>query len=68
MADLRTEGKLDQLKGRIRTVWGDLTDDDVDRAQGGRQRLVGTIKEKTGDTMGSIQEKLDKLSENDDDT
>jgi len=67
MADLKTEGKLDQLKGRIRSVWGEITDDDVDRAQGDRQRLVGSIKEKTGDTMESIQEKLDKLFDNDDD-
>lgn len=66
MADLKTEGKWDRLKGRIRSVWGEITDDDVDRAAGDRQRLAGTIKEKTGETMDSITQKLDKLFANDD--
>lgn len=66
MADLKTEGNWDRVKGRIRSVWGEITDDDVDRAAGDRQRLAGTIKEKTGETMDSITEKLDKLFANDD--
>jgi len=66
MANLETEGKLDRFKGRIRSVWGEITDDDVDRAAGDRERLVGTIKEKTGEALESITEKLDKLFANDD--
>jgi len=68
MADLKADGKLDQLKGRIQSVWGDLTDDDVDRAEGDRQQLVGTIKEKTGDAIESIEQKLDDLFNNGDET
>lgn len=68
MADLKTKGKLDQLKGRIQSAWGDITDDDVDRAGGDRQRLVGTIKQKTGNTIESIEQKLDDLFDNDDET
>lgn len=59
--DLRTEGKWDQMKGRIKEAWGDLTDDDLDRTEGKRDRLVGTIKEKTGETADRIEAKLNDL-------
>ena len=59
--DLKTEGKWDQARGRIREAWGDLTDDDLDRTEGNWDRLVGTIKEKTGETVDAIEKKLKGL-------
>jgi uncharacterized protein YjbJ (UPF0337 family) len=59
--DLKSEGRWDQAKGRIREAWGALTDDDLDRTEGKRDRLVGVIKEKTGETADKIEAKLDEL-------
>jgi uncharacterized protein YjbJ (UPF0337 family) len=59
--DLKAEGKWDQLRGRVKQAWGVLTDDDLDRTEGKRDRLVGTIKEKTGESIDVIEEKLKKL-------
>ena len=59
--DLRAEGKWDQMKGRVKEAWGDLTDDDLNKTEGKVDRLVGTIKEKTGETTDKIEEKLNKL-------
>jgi uncharacterized protein YjbJ (UPF0337 family) len=59
--DLRTEGKWDQMKGRIKEAWGDLTDDDIEATEGKRDRLVGVIKEKTGETADKIEERLGRL-------
>jgi uncharacterized protein YjbJ (UPF0337 family) len=56
------EGKLDQMRGKIREAWGVLTDDDIDRAMGKVDRLVGTIKEKTGESADDIRKKLDKIA------
>jgi uncharacterized protein YjbJ (UPF0337 family) len=56
------EGKLDQMRGRIKESWGVLTDDDIDRAEGKLDRLVGTIKEKTGESVDAIRDKLQKLA------
>ena len=67
MADLKTEGQLDRAKGRIRSTWGDLTDDDFDKAQGNTENLVGRIKEMTGDTVENIRDKLKELMDQDDD-
>jgi uncharacterized protein YjbJ (UPF0337 family) len=58
MNDLKAEGKWDQAKGRLKEAWGALTDDDLDRANGQLDRLVGTIKEKTGETVDAIEKKL----------
>jgi uncharacterized protein YjbJ (UPF0337 family) len=61
MSDLKNEGMMQKLKGKIQSIWGDITDDDVDRAQGDRNQLVGTIKQKTGEREEDIRRKLDDL-------
>ena len=61
MADQRAEGRFDRIKGRARAMWGDLTDDDFDKAQGNTENLIGRIKEKTGEATEEIQRKLDQL-------
>jgi uncharacterized protein YjbJ (UPF0337 family) len=58
MKDLKLEGKWDQGKGRVKEAWGALTDDDLDRTEGKVDRLVGTIKEKTGEAVDAIEGKL----------
>ena len=61
MADLKTDGKFDRVKGRARAMWGDLTDDDFDKAKGNTENLIGRIKEKTGEATEDIRRKLDDL-------
>lgn len=53
------EGKWDQIKGRARKAWGELTDDDIQKAKGSEEKLYGIIQEKFGDTKESIKKKLD---------
>ena len=60
--NMQLDWKFDQLKGKIKEAWGVLTDDDFDRAEGKIDRLVGTIKEKTGETGDAIKEKIQKLA------
>jgi uncharacterized protein YjbJ (UPF0337 family) len=55
---LEMEGKWDQGRGRVKEAWGVLTDDDLDRTEGKRDRLVGLIKERTGETASEIERKL----------
>jgi len=54
------EGRWEQLKGKAKQVWADLTDDDLLRAEGDYEELVGTIKARTGETRETIEEKLSK--------
>lgn len=42
------KGKWKQLKGRMKSEWGKLTDDDVDYVEGHRDYLIGKIQERYG--------------------
>ena len=61
MTNLREEGFLQQVRGRLRSAWGELTDDDMDKAGGNFEKLVGIIKEKTGQTEDAIRGRLDQI-------
>ena len=55
---LEAEGKWDQARGRVKEAWGVLSDDDLDRTEGKKDRLIGVIKEKTGESVDTIERKL----------
>ena len=57
----QVNGKWEQLKGRAKAAWGELTDDDFTKAEGSFDRLCGVIQEKFGDTKEAIKTKLDAL-------
>lgn len=41
-------GKWSQLKGKMQTKWGDLTDDDFKVAEGNAEYLSGKLQERYG--------------------
>jgi uncharacterized protein YjbJ (UPF0337 family) len=55
-------GEWDQLKGRAKRAWGELTDDDFLKADGSADKLFGLIEARFGDTKEIIKAKLDKLT------
>lgn len=57
----QAEGKWEQVKGRAKKAWGELTDDDIKKAEGSEDKLFGIIQEKFGDTKDAIQKKLDAI-------
>lgn len=52
------EGRWDQLRGKARQAWGQLTDDDLDVAEGNWEEFVGRIKERTGESTAAIEATL----------
>ncbi len=48
MNDDILKGKWRQLKGEVQSRWGKLTDDDLDRAEGDAEKLIGRIQERYG--------------------
>jgi len=53
-------GRWNQIKGRAKKAWGELTDDDFMKAEGSEDKLHGIIQEKFGVTKEAIQSMLDK--------
>lgn len=54
------KGNWKQFKGSARKKWGDLTDDDLDKVQGERERLVGKLQERYGVAKGEAERRVDE--------
>lgn len=57
----QVNGKWEQIMGRAKKAWGELTDDDFKKAEGSVDKLYGVIQERFGDTKEAIKAKLDQL-------
>jgi len=62
-------GKWKQMRGELKTWWGKLTDDDVDRIGGQKDKLIGLIQERYGYTREQAEQEVERrLQEYDDKT
>jgi uncharacterized protein YjbJ (UPF0337 family) len=55
------QGSFEQVKGKAKQLWGQLTEDDFKKAEGSSDKLYGIIQQRFGDTKEIIQSKLSKL-------
>jgi len=55
------KGNWSQIKGDIQKNWGDLTDDDLDRAAGERDKFVGIIQERYGLAKSDAETQVDRF-------
>lgn len=53
-------GKWKQMRGELKTWWGKLTDDDVDRIGGQKDKLVGLIQERYGYTHEQAEQEVER--------
>jgi len=58
------QGNWNEIKGKLRTKWGQLTNDDVQSFNGNVDQLVGLIQRKTGEARNSIETYLEELTRN----
>jgi uncharacterized protein YjbJ (UPF0337 family) len=63
MASNIIEGQWKQLKGEAKRMWGKLTDDDLERAAGNRDKLVGSLQERYGYQKERAQQEFDNWAE-----
>lgn len=52
------QGNWKQLKGQVKEWWGDLTDDDLTKIDGKRDKLVGTLQERYGYTKERAEQEV----------
>jgi len=63
MANQQTlQGNWNEIAGKIREKWGQLTDDDLSRFKGDAQQLAGLIQRKTGVAREEIDKFLHDVS------
>lgn len=57
----QVSGTWDSIKGKAKRVWGELTDDDLLKAEGSVDKLFGIIQKRFGDTKEQIKAKIDSI-------
>ncbi len=57
----KTKGNWNQVKGKLKQKYADLTDDDMQYAEGKEDELLGRLQEKTGETKDSIKSFIDSI-------
>jgi uncharacterized protein YjbJ (UPF0337 family) len=55
------EGNWNEIKGKLRKRWGQLTDKDLPVAQGNAEEIVGVIQQKTGETREQVEKALEEV-------
>jgi uncharacterized protein YjbJ (UPF0337 family) len=58
------QGNWNEIKGKLRSKWGSLTDDDLGVFNGNVDQLLGTIQRKTGEARESIEQFFEQFSSN----
>lgn len=55
------QGNWNQIKGKLKEKWGQLTDDDLRQFNGNTDQLVGVIQQRTGQARSQIESYLNSL-------
>jgi uncharacterized protein YjbJ (UPF0337 family) len=55
----QVQGNWQQFTGKVRQQWGKLTDQDLERIGGAKDRLVGAIKQRYGYEMAKASKEVD---------
>ena len=67
MGNLNIKGNWNEIKGKFKQKYGDLTDDDLTYIEGKEDELLGNLQKKLGKTKdevaGEIREMIDKKKE-----
>ena len=53
-------GRWKEMRGTLRSWWGNLTDDDFEWIGGQKDRLVGLVQQKYGYTRDQAQSEVDR--------
>lgn len=56
------QGQWNQVKGKVKEKWGQLTDDDLNFSSGSLDKLVGKIQQRTGEGREAIEGFLHTLT------
>ncbi len=56
------EGNWKQLRGRVKEMWGKLTDDDLDQIDGKADRLLGALQKHYGYARDKAEAELDRFA------
>lgn len=57
----KMKGNWNQIKGKLKQEYGDLTDDDLTYVEGKEDETLGRIQKKTGESKEKIKNYIDSI-------
>lgn len=61
MNKLQWKGRWNEVKGKIKQQYADLTDDDLMYVEGKEDEVLGKLQQKTGKSKEEVEKWLDNL-------
>lgn len=61
MNNLQLKGNWNELKGKLKQQYGELTDDDLAYVEGKEDELLGRIQKKTGKEREELIKEIERL-------
>jgi uncharacterized protein YjbJ (UPF0337 family) len=61
MNKLSFRGNWNEIKGKLKQKYGNLTDDDLTFIQGKEDELLGRLQQRTGQTREQLRQEIEKL-------
>lgn len=61
MNKLEIKGNWNEVKGKLKQQYGQLTDDDLTYVEGKEDELLGRLQKKTGKSKDQLIEEINKL-------
>jgi uncharacterized protein YjbJ (UPF0337 family) len=61
MNKLQFKGSWNEIKGKLKQQYGNLTDDDLVFAEGKDDELIGRLQKKLGKTKDEVRQMVEKL-------
>ncbi len=55
------KGKWNELKGQLQKTWGNLTNDEIDYAQGDLKKFYGSVQSKYGQSEEEVKDRLNSI-------
>jgi uncharacterized protein YjbJ (UPF0337 family) len=61
MTNLQLKGSWNEVKGKLKQKYGQLTDDDLKFAEGKDDELLGRLQQKLGKTKEELRKEIESL-------
>lgn len=61
MNELQVKGNWNEIKGKMKQKYGDLTDDDLTYVEGKEDELLGRLQKKTGKSKEELKREIEKI-------
>lgn len=61
MSKLKWEGRWNEIKGKVKKAYGDLTEDDLKYQEGKKDEFLGKLQQQLGKTKEELETWLNSL-------